>query len=566
MSSEITETSLIQLLSDQAGISHEDLQRAQRLSSGHDSGEIFVCLVRLGVLSEQELARSWAQVAGIPLIESQEQLLSMTVHEGVSERFQRFHKLLVMTNSQGQISLLMANPADQSAIASVRYMCGLQPEVMVAAQTLVENLLEQAFGEGRSAMNSLIETLDNADDGRDDDIEMLKDQASEAPVIRLVNLILQRAVEVRASDIHLEPFETTLKVRYRVDGVLQETDAPPASSAAAVISRIKIMAGLDIAERRLPQDGRIVLRLQGRALDLRVSTLPTVYGESVVMRLLDRENVELSFAHLGFDEAFINRFSDLLNSPHGILLVTGPTGSGKTTTLYTALSQLNQSERKIITVEDPVEYQLEGINQIQVKPSIGLDFSDALRSIMRQDPDVIMIGEMRDLATCRIAIQSALTGHLVLSTLHTNSALESLTRLLEMGVESYLLASTLRGVLAQRLVRRLDPETRIPYEPDAELIARLKLDELTTERPIRLYRADETAPGGGYRGRCAINELLPIDEKIRSLMLSASEVYEIETYAREHLDFYSLHEDGLRQVVNGTTSLEELFRVTGSGA
>jgi general secretion pathway protein E len=284
-----------------------------------------------------------------------------------------------------------------------------------------------------------------------------------APVIHLVNLVMQRAVEARASDIHIEPFENRLIVRYRVDGVLQEVEAPPSSSTAAVISRIKIMAKLNIAERRLPQDGRIMHRVQGKELDLRVSTVPTSHGESVVMRILDRESIVLDFESLGLDKYIETKLTQVLEMPHGIILVTGPTGSGKTTTLYTALSTLNTPERKIITVEDPVEYQLEGINQIQAKASIGLDFSHALRAIVRQDPDVIMIGEMRDLETAKIAIQSALTGHLVLSTIHTNDAAGGVTRMLDMGVEDYLLTSTVNAILAQRLVRTLDPNSREGY-------------------------------------------------------------------------------------------------------
>jgi general secretion pathway protein E len=332
----------------------------------------------------------------------------------------------------------------------------ISPQVGVASE--IENGIEKLYGVGRSAMGQIIDTLGEGGDDELEDVEHLRDLASEAPVIRLVNLIMQRAVEARASDIHIEPFENRLKVRYRVDGVLQEVEAPPSSSTAAVISRIKIMARLNIAERRLPQDGRIMHRVQGKELDLRVSTIPTSHGESVVMRILDRESIVLDFDSLGFDEGLKADFVKDLEMPHGIILVTGPTGSGKTTTLYTALSQINTPERKIITVEDPVEYQLEGINQIQAQSSIGLDFAHALRAIVRQDPDVIMIGEMRDLETARIAIQSALTGHLVLSTIHTNDAAGGITRMLDMGVEDYLLTSTVNAILAQRLVRTLGKE------------------------------------------------------------------------------------------------------------
>jgi general secretion pathway protein E len=365
--------------------------------------------------------------------------------------------------------------------------------------------------------------------------------------------------------VHIEPFENRLKVRYRIDGVLHEVEAPPASSTAAVISRVKIMAKLNIAERRLPQDGRIQLRVQGKELDLRVSTVPTSFGESVVMRILDRESVVFDFSTLGFTEHFQSRFVEVLERPHGILLVTGPTGSGKTTTLYTALSKINTPDVKIITVEDPVEYQIEGINQIQVKPQIGLDFAGALRSIVRQDPDVIMIGEMRDLETCRIAIQSALTGHLVLSTLHTNSAAGGITRLLDMGVEDYLLGSTVNGILAQRLVRRLDPETAVPYQPSPEVIAQFELEKYTDQRPIRLWKPGSSAANPtGYRGRRAIMEFLVMSDPLRRLVMQKADAGEIERQARAE-GMRTMYEDGIAKAVAGVTTLEEVLRVTQEG-
>src|SRR5439155_16265504 len=307
-----------------------------------------------------------------------------------------------------------------------------------------------------------LEAAEGDTEPAEEDVERLKDLASEAPVIRLVNQLIARAVETRASDVHLEPFSDRLRVRYRYDGVLHEVEAPPAGLHAAVVSRIKIMARLDIAERRLPQDGRIRLTVRGHEIDFRVSTVPSLHGESVVLRVLDRSAVDLDYAKLGLPDDIIQGLQDALNLPNGMVLVTGPTGSGKTTTLYTGLLQLNSVARNIITVEDPIEYQLAGINQIQVKPQIGLDFVNLLRSILRQDPNVIMIGEIRDLATAEIAVQAALTGHLVLSTLHTNSAAATVTRLRDMGVEDYLIAATLKGVLAQRLVRRLCPSCKMP--------------------------------------------------------------------------------------------------------
>lgn len=536
-------------LMQHAGLKTVDLERARRLSTD----DLLSLLTRLGLVSEVELARAWAALLGAPLLLAEAAPPLLDPLPALTERFMRHYQMVPMGWSQGGLRVMAANPAQLYPFQALAYACQVPVWLAIGPRNEVDTLIERYYGQGRSAMGTLIENLDEQG-GTQEDIEHLKDMASEAPVIRLVNLILQRAVEQRASDIHIEPFENQLKVRYRVDGVLHDAEAPPASSSAAVISRVKIMARLDIAERRLPQDGRIMLRIQGKELDLRVSTVPTSFGESVVLRLLDRQTVQFDFPSLGFDGQRLATFLDLLERPHGILLVTGPTGSGKTTTLYTALSRLNTAERKIITVEDPVEYQLEGINQIQVKPAIGLDFAGALRSIVRQDPDVIMIGEIRDLETCRIAIQSSLTGHLVLSTLHTNSASASITRLLDMGVESYLIASTVSGILAQRLVRRLDPASRVAFEAPPELIAEHGLDRLTEQRPILLYRGD-------YHGRSALTELLVMNDELRSLLMRHADAATLEQAARR-AGLRTLYEEGLRQALAGITSLEEVLRVT----
>lgn len=538
-------------LMQHAGLKTADLERAQRLST--EPGDLLGLLTRLGLVSEVELARAWADLLDAPLLLADAAPPLLDPLPVLTERFMRHYQVVPMVWQQGGLRVLAANPAQLYPFQALAYACEVPVWLAIGSRTEVDTLIERYYGQGRSAMGSLIENLDEQG-GALEDIEHLKDMASEAPVIRLVNLILQRAVEQRASDIHIEPFENQLKVRYRIDGVLHDAEAPPASSSAAVISRVKIMARLDIAERRLPQDGRIMLRIQGKALDLRVSTVPTSFGESVVMRLLDRQTVQFDFPSLGFDGPRLAAFLDLLARPHGILLVTGPTGSGKTTTLYTALSQLNTAERKIITVEDPVEYQLEGINQIQVKPAIGLDFAGALRAIVRQDPDVIMIGEIRDLETCRIAVQSSLTGHLVLSTLHTNSAAASITRLLDMGVERYLIASTVSGILAQRLVRRLDPATRVAFQAPPELIQEHGLDRLTEQRPILLYRGD-------YHGRSALTELLVMNDELRGLLMGHADAASLEHAARR-AGLRTLYEDGLRQALAGVTSLEEVLRVT----
>ncbi|MBP7327422.1 MAG: Flp pilus assembly complex ATPase component TadA, partial [Alicycliphilus sp.] len=393
-------------------------------------------------------------------------------------------------------------------------------------------------------------------------VEHLRDLASEAPVIRLVNTIIGRVIELRASDIHLEPFDDGLHVRYRIDGVLHPGEVVPAAQGAAVSSRVKLLAHLDIAERRLPQDGRIKTRVKGRELDLRVSTVPTVHGESVVMRVLDRASVRLSLEDMGFEKDTLARFNQLIHRPHGILLVTGPTGSGKTTTLYAALAKLDSVSQKIITVEDPVEYQLEGINQIQVHSQINLTFANALRSILRQDPDIIMIGEMRDGETAQIAVQSSLTGHLVLSTLHTNTAASAVVRMQDMGVERYLITSTVNGVLAQRLVRRLCPHCKTPVQPDPALLQSSGLGRfLSGGAPVYEARGCDHCRGTGYQGRTAIHELLVVDEAMRSAILQGLDASALQSIAVK-AGMYTLYDDGLRKVAAGVTSLDEVLRAT----
>ncbi|MBN8893673.1 MAG: type II secretion system ATPase GspE [Rhodanobacter sp.] len=541
-----------------------DLGRARRLHEESTEGTLTTLMARLGLVSERDLAEAWAELLQVPLLAARDAPELPPAELELSLRFLKQQHVVPVQEGSDGLALLVADPADPYPLHAVELAAGRPVALRVGLRSEIDGLIERYYGSGRSAMGTIVENLDGSA-AEEDDVEHLRDLASEAPVIRLVNLILQRAVEQRASDVHIEPFENRLKVRYRIDGVLHEVEAPPSSSTAAVISRVKIMARLNIAERRLPQDGRIQLRVQGKELDLRVSTVPTSFGESVVMRILDRESVVFDFESLGFTDSFKQRFVEVLNKPHGILLVTGPTGSGKTTTLYTALSQINTNDVKIITVEDPVEYQLEGINQIQVKPQIGLDFSGALRSIMRQDPDVIMIGEMRDLETCRIAIQSALTGHLVLSTLHTNSAAGGVTRLLDMGVEDYLLGSTINGILAQRLVRRLDPETAIAYEALPEVIAQFELEKYTDERPIRLWKPGTSATNpSGYRGRRAIMEFLTMSDPLRRLVMQRASEGEIEKQARAE-GMRTMYEDGIAKAVAGITTLEEVMRVTQEG-
>src|SRR5688500_4321619 len=515
------------------------------------------------MVSERDMAEAGSEVLGLPLVLARDCPEAPPESVQLALRFMKQHAVVPIGETADTVVLLVADPQDPYAAEAVALATGRAVSGRIGLRSEIADLIERYYGAGRSAMGTIVETAEGEGAGGDfDDVEHLRDLASEAPVIRLVNLIIQRAVELRASDIHIEPFENRLKVRYRIDGVLSEGESPPQNLTAAVISRIKIMAKLNIAERRLPQDGRIMLRVQGKELDLRVSTVPTAHGESVVMRLLDRETVVFDFERLGFTDHFLPQFQKVLEQPHGILLVTGPTGSGKTTTLYTALSKLNTPDVKIITVEDPVEYQIEGINQIQAKPQIGLDFAHALRSIVRQDPDIIMIGEMRDLETCRIAIQSALTGHLVLSTLHTNNAAGGITRLLDMGVEDYLLTSTINGILAQRLVRRLEPTHAEKYPASPEEIEKFALRRHQPEGTIYLYRPRGSALAPtGYLGRTTIMEFLVMNDALRRAVMRHAGMGEIEQLARK-AGMRTMYEDGIGKALAGVTTIEEVLRVT----
>ncbi len=552
-----------ELLVERQKLAEADLQRARRVREGTGEG-LDTLLVKLGLVSERDLAEALAVHLNLPLVRPGDYPEIPATNGGVSPRFLKDSRVIPLFEDEQGLTVAMSNPTDEYVLTALQLATGKTITPRVGIPSELDLAFERLYGGGRSAMGQIVDAIGLADNLTDEEqIQHLKDLASEAPVIRLVNLMIARAVESRASDIHIEPFENRLKVRYRVDGVLREVESPPSRLSAAVISRIKIMAKLNIAERRLPQDGRIQLRAQGKEIDLRVSTVPTLWGESVVMRILDKASVVLDFEVLGFGPRTLKRFREVLELPNGILLVTGPTGSGKTTTLYTALQTLNTPERKILTVEDPVEYQLEGINQIQVKPQINLNFTNALRAIVRQDPDVIMIGEMRDLETASIAVQSALTGHLVLSTLHTNDAAGSITRLLDMGVEDYLLTSTISGILAQRLVRLLCTQCRQPHPALPELVEEMRLQRFSKAREIILYKpvGCEQCGGTGYRGRAAIMEFLVMSDPLRRMVLKHADATELQAEAqKEGMD--TMYEDGLRKAVAGLTTIEEVLRVT----
>ena len=548
------------LLVSRGKVTAADLARAVRLHQ-EDGGTLDEILLRLGFVSDRDLAEAHAQIDGLPLLRSESFPKEPLFENLLSVDFLVSAKALPVCEDDQGVLVAMANPTDDFTAQAIASATGRPVRKAVAPATELEAALQRLYGNASSSMAQIVQEVGEEEAGEGEDIARLRDLASEAPVIRLVSMLLSRASELRASDIHIEPFEKVLKVRYRIDGILEEVESPPQQLAAAVISRIKILANLNIAERRLPQDGRIKVRIAGKEIDLRVSTLPTLHGESVVLRLLDKGGVTLDFAALGFSRHDLNMLLPALEQPHGIVLVTGPTGSGKTTTLYTALSHLNTPDKKILTVEDPVEYVLDGINQIQTKSQIGLTFARVLRSILRQDPDIIMIGEIRDLETAQTAVQAALTGHLVLSTLHTNNAVQTLTRLVDMGVEDYLLAATINAIMAQRLVRKLCPHC-LRHEPiPEELFQRLDLG--------RFGARDHTLPrpGGcascsnGYRGRLCLTEIVPMTEELGRLVLRRAGTGELSEAAR-HAGMRTMFEDGLEKVVSGLTTLDEVVRVT----
>jgi len=538
----------------------DHVERALKLQREQDSWEMIgQILVKLGLTTETDLAECLAEQLEVRFVSQDEYREYNSDNQRISPRFLETHRIFVLDEDNDSVTLVMAEPQDEYARHAIALCCGKEVVPCLGIPSEIENHLN------RQPESAARQTGPGSDDQPSaaflDDVEQLRELAGEAPIIKLVNQLIRKAAESGASDIHIEPFEGQLKIRYRIDGILREMNAPPVHSAAAVISRVKIMADLNIAERRLSQDGRFRRRVGGSEYDVRVSTAPTMHGESVVLRLLRRDGVLMDFRQLGFSDTQTRAVHDILAMPHGILLVTGPTGSGKSTTLYTALRHLNTPERMIITVEDPVEYHIHGINQMQVKPQIGLTFASALRSIVRQDPDIIMIGEMRDSETAEIAVQSALTGHLVLSTLHTNDAPGSIHRLLDMGVQDYLLTSAVNAVIAQRLVRTLC-RCRQSYEPIAALVDRFDLERFAKDGHVRLYRAVgcDQCDGTGFIGRSAILEILPISDDIKPLVMQRADVSEIRAVAAAH-GMCTMLDDGLGKAAAGKTTIEEVVRV-----
>ena len=550
-------------LVDSGAIDYRTLDRARRVAA-ETGGRLDRVLTQLGLISERGLAEALAQLVAAPLVTPADYPGEALFVDRLRSKFLRKAHALPIAEHNGRAVLAMVDPLDGFTRDAVATALARPVVVAVAVPIELEAALDRLYLEPVAEPDgeAMLDQVVTDDEPAEEDAERLKDLASEAPVIRLVNQMIARAVETHASDLHLEPFPDRMRVRYRYDGVLHEVEPPPARLQAAVVSRVKIMARLDIAERRLPQDGRIKLTVRGHEIDFRVSTMPALYGEKVVLRVLDRTAVDFDYEKLGLPGDVRSGLERAFELPNGMVLVTGPTGSGKTTTLYTGLTKLNTTERNVVTVEDPIEYQLTGINQIQVRPQIGLNFATLLRSILRQDPDVIMIGEIRDLETAQIAVQAALTGHLVLSTVHTNSAAATMTRLRDMGLEDYLMTATIKGVLAQRLVRRLCRSCRMPEEAPPALRQRFDFDRLAGGGgPVTLYhpRGCPDCRGTGFRGRRAIAELLLPSRATDRLILDGADDTAIEHAAIEN-GMRPILDSGLLAVLEGDTTIEEVQR------
>jgi general secretion pathway protein E len=553
-------TDLAGVLRDRGLLADEALQRAQRIA--RESGERLEAVVtRLGMMSEDRLAAELGQAAGLAVVTAQAFPGTPVAGPPLSLAFLRHMRAVPIAVSADVVRIAVANPFDAFACRAFGFAFGRPIERVIGRASDIDAAIERLY---HSLAPATGDTGDEVVDG--DDLERLKDLVSDAPVIRAVNRLIASAVDQRASDIHVEPDDDGLAVRFRVDGMLRDAGRLPAAMRASLVSRIKVMARLNIAERRLPQDGRMRVSVRGNEIDLRVATAPSIHGESVVMRILDRSKLALDFGALGFDPVLSARLREAIAQPHGIVLVTGPTGSGKTTTLYAALAELNAPDRKLLTVEDPIEYRLPGVVQTQVNPAIGFTFGAALRSFLRQDPDVMMVGEIRDTETAQIAVQAALTGHMILSTLHTNTAAGAVSRLLDMGVEPFLLGSVLTGVLAQRLVRRLCEACRTPVDvadgaPDAFRPI------LSAQGVTRVYHATgcPRCGGSGYAGRIALLEFLRVDEAIAGLILHRADSREIVA-AAEQGGTRSLAADGVAKAASGLTTLAEVLRVASGEA
>jgi len=514
-------------------------------------------LLDLGYISESDLVEVLEFQLGVERADLSKYVIDPSLSQYIPENIAQRYNAVPVSKDGDTLKVAMSDPSDLLAIDDMEMTSNLRVKPMIATKSEISQVMSQVYETGEDS-SEVFESLDYYKSEDDEpEIDELQRMVEDAPIVRLTNMIINQALQKRASDIHIEPQENIVRIRYRIDGVLREHMTAPKYTQAALVSRIKIIADLDITKRRIPQDGRIAMNVRGMNIDMRVSTLPTVNGEKVVIRLLTKDDSLINIENLGFSDHNLRRFENLISQPHGIILVTGPTGSGKSTTLIAALNELNDVEKNIVTIEDPVEYQLGGINQVHAKEKVGLSFASTLRSILRQDPDIIMVGEIRDEETAEIAVRAALTGHLVMSTLHTNDSVSSVTRLVDMGIPPYLVASTVIGAMAQRLVRRLCSNCKEPYEAGIEEQEFMNLEEGTT-----LYKAKgcNKCSETGYKGRLAVQEILTLDDKVEKMIVKGADEIDIKEYA-ETQGMVDLKHDGIEKVKQGLTSYEELARV-----
>ena len=539
-----------------------DILEAQKQSSGEILGQV---AIRMGFVNEGQVTEALAEQWGMPVVNLSETTIPAKALELVPQTMADVYKIIPISLKDDVLTVAMADPQNLGALDDLRSMLGVEVRGAVSNAKDVDAAIARQYAGREESIEDIIAKLEEdapEDSGKNDRVHDLSPDGDEAPIRKLLNMILLLAIKDQASDIHFEPFEDEFRVRIKADGMLYELVPPPRHLANAIVSRIKIMSELDIAERRLPQDGRIELSVGGHQVDLRVSVLPTLFGEAVVMRVLDRTVVQLDLNKIGMDANTLTRFRSVIKRPNGIVLVTGPTGSGKTTTLYSALNELNDIETKIITTEDPIEYDIDGLIQVPVNPDIQVTFATVLRAILRHDPDTILVGEIRDFETAEVAIQSALTGHLVFSTLHTNDAPSAITRLRDMGIEPFLITATVESVLAQRLVRKICTECRTQFEPSDELLMELQLP-IAQARQYKFYygRGCQRCNNSGYKGRCGIYELLDVTDDIRDLVSSNANVDDIRNFARGQ-GMTTLREAGLKLIFDGVTTIDEVVRET----
>ncbi len=560
-----------QLLLRENLVKEEQLQKAIELQR-KEGGRLGSNLIKLGFLTEEQLVTFLSKQYGVPAISLSSYKIDDAITKFIPQEVAQKYQILPVARVGATLTIAMVDPSNVFAIDDVKFMTGYNVEPVVASETAIKDAIIEHYGQSdalQTVMDSMkkqdgdfMDLIQETEEEEEIDISELKQAVEEAPVVKLVNLILSEAIMRGSSDIHLEPYEKIFRIRYRIDGMLYDIMQPPLKLKAAVSSRVKIMSELDIAERRLPQDGRIKLKLKGKEVDLRVSTLPTLFGEKIVMRILDKSSLVLDLTKLGFEKKALQDFEESIRSPFGMVLVTGPTGSGKTTSLYSALTTINTIDVNIMTCEDPVEYNLMGINQVQVKEEIGLTFAAALRSFLRQDPDIIMVGEIRDFETAEIAVKAALTGHLVLSTLHTNDAPSTISRLLNMGIEPFLVSASVLLILAQRLCRKICQQCKEEEKVPVQALVKIGFSE-NEVKTIKCFRGKgcQTCNGTGYKGRIALYEVMPVKDELKELILEGASASEIKKTA-VRLGMRTLRMSGLVKIKEGTTTVEEILRVT----